>query len=48
MVATQLTVLEEILKTADMVGSAILTIVPSNADINAAREMERIRRLNPA
>ena len=48
MVETQLTVHEERWKSEDMVGSAMLTIVPSSADMNAAREMERIRRLKPA
>lgn len=43
-VATQLTELEDIPKELDIVGSAIFTIVPSRDDINAARDMEKIRR----
>jgi len=44
MVATQLTVLDERLKLSEMVGRAILTMVPSSDDMKMAREMERIRR----
>jgi GTPase len=47
MVATQLTVLDEISKVDEMVGRAIFTIVPSREDINAAREMEIVRRVIP-
>jgi len=41
-VATQLTVLEEMENAWEMVGSAMLTMVPSSEDMKIAREMERI------
>ena len=47
-VATQLTVLDETWNASEMVGRAILTIVPSRPDMNVAREIERTRRPNPA
>ncbi|OPX72178.1 MAG: hypothetical protein A4E39_01643 [Methanoregulaceae archaeon PtaB.Bin152] len=43
-VATQLTVLEEMENASEMVGSAMLTMVPSRDDMKMAREMERIIR----
>ena len=43
-VATQETRLDEILNASEMVGSAILTMVPSRADMKTAREMDSIRR----
>jgi len=45
-VATQLTVLDEMENTSDIVGSAILTMVPSRDDMNMAREIDRIIRKN--
>jgi hypothetical protein len=47
MVATQLTVLVERSNDDDIVGNAILTIVPSRDDIKAASEIEKINRVKP-
>lgn len=46
-VDTQLTMLVVTLNASDIVGRAILTIVPSSADINVASDIEMMRRLNP-
>ena len=47
-VATQLTVLDEIWNDSEIVGRAILTIVPSSPAMNVASDIERIRRPKPA
>ncbi len=47
MVDTQLTMLVDILKTSEIVGRAMLTIVPSRDDMKVARDIEMIRSVNP-